>query len=258
MKKNFFRSRPKISFFATAGIVLAVIGALVALASGMGHRFGLWPFGLGFSMLRWGGYIAIGAAVITLVGMVAARPRSAKGGLPRAFLGLCIALTIIAVPAFQLQKARALPPIHDITTDIQNPPQFVSILPLRADAPNGVEYAGEAVAQQQRQAYPDIKPLLFPASPESAFKAASTAARQMGWEIVAEDKENGRIEATATTFWFGFKDDVVIRVTPQQEGSQIDIRSVSRVGLSDVGANAQRIREFMGLLNEATGGKSSM
>jgi uncharacterized protein (DUF1499 family) len=139
---------------------------------------------------------------------------------------------------------QSLPFIHDISTDLEQPPEFVDVVPLRADAPNPVAHPGEETAAQQRQGYPDIRPLELDLAPEQAFDRALATAREQGWEIVAAVPEEGRIEATATTFWFGFKDDVVVRITPAGTGSRLDIRSKSRVGRSDVGANAARIRAF--------------
>jgi uncharacterized protein (DUF1499 family) len=138
--------------------------------------------------------------------------------------------------------------IHDITTDTETPPVFVAILPLRAGAPNTAEYGGPEIAAQQRAGYPDLGPLTLPVPTAQAFTRALTVAREMGWEIVASEANEGRIEATATTFWFGFKDDVVIRVTPSGSGSRIDVRSVSRVGRSDVGTNAKRITDYLSRL----------
>lgn len=136
--------------------------------------------------------------------------------------------------------------IHDITTDTENPPVFVSILALRKDAPNSATYGGPEIAAQQHAAYPDIRPLVSDLPPERAFERSRSVARQMGWDIVDENPAEGRIEATATTRWFGFKDDVVVRIAPAAgDGSRVDIRSVSRVGRSDVGTNARRIRTFL-------------
>jgi len=145
-------------------------------------------------------------------------------------------------------SARNKPPIHDITTDTADPPPFVAIVPLRRDARNPVEYGGPAVAAQQREAYPDIAPLSLPVPPAQAFERAERAARGQGWEIVAAVPAEGRIEATDTTRWFGFKDDVVIRVRPEGAGSRVDVRSVSRVGRGDVGTNARRIGQFLDAL----------
>ncbi len=138
--------------------------------------------------------------------------------------------------------------IHDITTDTLNPPAFVALLETRRKCPNGADYGGPDVAAAQRTAYPDIRTreLAFPS--DIAFQKALEAARKMGWEIVDANASEGRIEATATTFLFRFKDDVVIRITPAGAASRIDIRSVSRVGKSDLGANARRIRRFFLLI----------
>ncbi len=151
----------------------------------------------------------------------------------------------VGVPWSYKQTAGRVPPIHDITTDTTDPPAFVAILPLRKDAPNPADYGGPDVAAQQRRAYPDLEPVSFDLAPDRLFARATAAAREMGWEIVAVVPAEGRIEATDTTFWYGFKDDVVIRITPIERGSRIDIRSVSRVGRNDIGANARRIRAFL-------------
>jgi uncharacterized protein (DUF1499 family) len=102
------------------------------------------------------------------------------------------------------------------------------------------------MAPLQKEAYPDIQPLTIAVPPDAGFARALAAAEAMGWEVVASDAKDGRIEATATTFWYGFKDDIVIRVSQTVGGSRIDVRSKSRVGRSDIGTNAQRIREFLG------------
>jgi uncharacterized protein (DUF1499 family) len=149
-----------------------------------------------------------------------------------------------------LQGAKKAPPIHDISTDIENPPRFAAILPLRADAPNAVEYEGEAIAKQQRKAYPDIRPLNLTKPPDAAFQHAVTTARELGWEIVAAVPDEGRIEATDTTNWFGFKDDIVVRVAPIAGGSRIDVRSASRLGKSDLGKNAERVRAYLRRLQQ--------
>ena len=143
-----------------------------------------------------------------------------------------------------------MPPIHDITTDTENPPSFISILQLRKGAQNPAGYGGPNIAAQQRAAYPDITSEILALPPDQAFERAYRTARRMGWQIIDRNMEEGRIEATDTTSWFGFKDDIVIRVTPVDNGSRVDIRSVSRVGRSDVGTNARRIRKYLKLLTE--------
>jgi uncharacterized protein (DUF1499 family) len=123
---------------------------------------------------------------------------------------------------------------------------------LRADAPNGVDYKVDDNAAKQQEAYADIQPLILPdVAPADLFKRAETTAKAMGWEIVAAEAAEGRIEATETTAWWGFKDDVVIRIAAEGTGSRLDIRSMSRVGKSDLGKNADRIRAFLAKVKEA-------
>ncbi|CAN5887607.1 hypothetical protein BH11GEM2_BH11GEM2_35320 [soil metagenome] len=143
------------------------------------------------------------------------------------------------------------PLIHDITTDTNDPPLFVDILPLRAGARNSADYGGSGVAAQQHAAYPDIAPVDLVLAPAAAFTKALATANAMGWALVATDSSAGRIEATATTRVFHFRDDVVIRIRPHDGGSRLDIRSVSRFGGGDLGKNAARIREFIVHLRES-------
>ena len=222
--------------------VLALAAALAIVASGFGARFGVWDWRTGFAVLRWATYAALGLAAISLVALLVPRVRARGSGA--LVVALALAASAAAVPLALVLQARALPPINDVTTDTANPPAFVAILPLRAKAPVPASYAGEAAAVAQRAAYPDIAPIVVAKDPAAAFDAALAAARSMGWTIVASDPASGRIEATATTPWFGFSDDVVIRVAPAGRGSRIDVRSVSRVGKSDLGANAKRVRAF--------------
>jgi uncharacterized protein (DUF1499 family) len=140
--------------------------------------------------------------------------------------------------------------IHDITTDTEDPPQFVALLALRRTTYNGPEYGGDEIARIQKAAYPDIRPRDLADTPARAFERALRAARGMGWAVVAAVPEDGRIEATATTPLLRFKDDVVIRVTARGAGSRIDVRSKSRLGRSDLGANAKRIRRYFRALDE--------
>lgn len=225
--------------------LFAAVAILLLSVAGPGARLGLWEFRTGFLLLRWGAYLGIFAAGLGLVSLLWRPPGARRWPAVVAVLaGAGAAL----LPYRWMQKAQRVPPIHDITTDTEQPPQFQAVLPLRADAPNPAEYGGAEIAGQQRVGYPDIAPLALEQPSGEAFRRALEAARRMGWDIVAADSVAGRIEATATTTWFGFKDDVVVRITPEGSGSRVDVRSVSRVGKSDVGANAERIREFLGRL----------
>ena len=231
---------------ATLGFALAVLAAAAAVASGLGSRIELWTFRTGFHFLKWAAWGGLASAALSLAGLVAAFARPAARGraVLLGALGLVIGAVVAWVPWTWKQRAESVPPIHDITTDIADPPLFEAILPLRADAPNPSEYGGDSIAAQQREGYPDMAPLTIDEPPERAFLRALEAARDMGWEIVDSDPARGRIEATDTTPWYGFKDDVVVRVRPEGSGSRIDVRSVSRVGRSDVGTNARRIEDY--------------
>ncbi len=224
-------------------LLVALIAVLMLLAAGPGTRFGLWEYGTGFLLMRGAFFAGAAAAVLALVFLVV--PRTRRAGATPLAVALVIGAATAWVPWNGLQTVRSLPFIHDITTDTEDPPVFVAVLPLRADAANPPEYPGAEVAQQQREAYPEVQPILTELGAAEAFDRAEQVARDLGWEIVVTVPQEGRIEATDTTFWFGFKDDVVMRVRPTAAGSRIDIRSKSRVGRSDVGANAARIRAFI-------------
>lgn len=166
-------------------------------------------------------------------------------------LGLAVLAVFLIVLFFDRVRRFArvhlvrYPPIHDVTTDTEDPPRFVKVLALRKNAPNPPTYGGPEVAAQQRAAYPDLAPLALPLPPERAFGRALEAARAMGWTVQDADAGRGLIEATAVTPLLRFKDDVVVRVRSDGDGSRVDVRSVSRLGVGDLGANARRIREFL-------------
>ena len=236
---------------AIIGCVLACLCCLALITSGFGYRWGWWGLRTAFTMLRWSAYGGVVAGGASLVGLIAAWLGAARGGGGFALVGLLVSLVVVGMPWTQLRRARRAPPIHDITTDTEHPPAFVAVRPLRATAPNSADYGGPEIAAKQRSAYPDIQPALLPLPLAQAFQRALAAAGEMDRTIVAADSAAGRIEATATTFWYGFKDDVVIRVTPGEGGTRVDVRSESRVGGSDIGTNARRIREYLKKLSGA-------
>ncbi|MFQ5580933.1 MAG: DUF1499 domain-containing protein [Nitrospiria bacterium] len=240
-----------VSRWARSGFALSVLASLTVMMSGLGSRWGWWHFGTGFQLLKWGVYIGLSAASTSLIASILTRPGGTRHGFKWAILGFFISLVVVGVPWSWLQTARRVPPIHDISTDTENPPSFVAILPLRKDAPNSAEYGGPEIAVRQHTAYPEVKPAKLNRSPDLAFAQVLATARERGWDIVAADLNEGRIEATDTTLWFGFKDDIVIRIIPVDKGSRVDVRSVSRVGLSDVGTNARRIQNFLDQLYRA-------
>lgn len=241
------------------GFAVAVVGALIAILSGTGYRLEIWERGLAFTILRYGAGIAIAGGVLCLIIIIASFVFYKGEGLMKsalAVLGLIIGAVAFYVPYSMQQTAASVPRIHDITTDLENPPAFEAALALReaTGATNPAEYVREVtvgqntinVPEAQKEAYPDIQPEeLWGLSFYEGFDLALIAAEDMGWTIIAADRERGRIEAWDKTTWYGFIDDIVVRVTPEGIGSIVDVRSVSRVGLSDVGKNAQRIRAYV-------------
>ena len=182
------RWRRLTAALATAGLALALVAGLALLVAGPGHRSGWWSFGTAFGIMRWAAYGGIAAAAVSAAALILAPLRAHRRGMLRALAGLVIGLITVGVPAYLLQKARSVPPIHDITTDTEDPPAFETILPLRAQAPNPATYGGPAVAAQQREGYPDIAPADYPVDTEAAFEAAVAAARELGWTVVAMDE----------------------------------------------------------------------
>ncbi|MEO1595339.1 MAG: DUF1499 domain-containing protein [Pseudomonadota bacterium] len=234
------------------GILAAFIAVAFVILSGPGYRFGVLPLGLSFRIVMAAALIAVFAVVMLIIGLLA---KGANGRMPRALIALVLSGGIVAQLASVYMTARSVPPIHDITTDTINPPQFDALLGARADAANPPEYAGEEAAKQQAEAYPDIQPIDLPGvSPADALPAAEAAARSIGLEAIVAQPGKNLLEATDVTFWYGYKDDVVVRATATANGTRLDIRSKSRVGTSDLGANAKRIRALSEAIKAQTGG----
>lgn len=258
--------------WAVGGVsFIAMLMTLAIVIAGPGTRLGFWDYSAGLSMIR-----AVSA------------PKAIAGGveLPPLFTAAALALALGIVAAFMKKKGAAMlgvaaaiiagaagmvplkmraafegnPYIHEVTTDFDNPPPIIAA----ADQPrkNPPDYRGGdpvpqrtdgmTVAEAQRQAFPDIEPVVVDAKLAAAAEVAKDIVADMGMEILADgpaDSASGggwRIEAVATSFWFGFKDDFVVRLTPAGDGAtRLDVRSKSRVGGSDLGANAERVRAFV-------------
>ncbi len=230
-------------------LLVAVVLVLLLALSGLGTRLGFWSFRTGLAMLRWSAYAGVAVAAGAMIALTI--PKLRANAVGTLLLSAALGLGTAYLPWQWSRQAQSVPPIHDISTDLADPPAFVAVLPHRANAPNPAVYGGPEVAAAQRTAYPDIQPLELAMPPAAAYARAFAAARAMGWEIVAAEPAAGRIEATATTRWFGFKDDVVVRVRGTSAGSRIDARSVSRVGRGDVGTNARRIRAYFAEIRRA-------
>ncbi len=172
-------------------------------------------------------------------------------------LAFLINAMILAYPAYLAYQYRKLPAIHDITTDAINPPPFDTLAPLRGtDGSNSAVYAGLYSAEQQRAAYPDIEPISIDVPPQRAYELVSRIVNRRKWALIDEQppqppRRPGRIEAVARTPIMGFREDVSIRITPDGDGSRVDIRSSSRYFEHDLGSNASRIAKFTEDLNTA-------
>ena len=222
------------------------ITALVLIPLGaLGVRAAMWDYTIGFAFFQLSGAVALLGIVGGIPGVVVARRRALSRDLWATVGGMAIAFAAALFLGMQLLRALTAPPIHNISTNLEDPPEFIEIVALRGEDANPLALDAQAVGPQQKAFYPWVEPLLLRATPREAFDKALEALRSMQLEIVAAHPERGLIEATATTFWFGFKDDVALRVQPYPQGAVIDVRSVSRVGLSDVGANANRIKEIL-------------
>jgi uncharacterized protein (DUF1499 family) len=228
---------------AGAALVITVVAVGLLLASGPGTRMGWWNFRKGFQLMQWGAYAGLLGLVLGLAGLVM------SGARAMAAVAVVLGLAAFLPPWSFRRHAMAVPPIHDISTDTDDPPLFVA-LAERPGATNSSTYGGPDIARQQKNAYPDLAPIVVPDPPPRAFAKVQEAVRSLGWEVAATDEQAGRVEATDTTMFFGFKDDVVIRIRPEGAGSRVDVRSLSRVGRSDVGANARRIRRFRTALGQ--------
>jgi uncharacterized protein (DUF1499 family) len=232
---------------AQLALVAGILTALLIGGAGPLYRFAGLTLQQALPLMMYGTYAAGLTLLLAVIWVVVAAVTRSGRGLVLVVIGTLLAVAAAMVPITMRSTAQRLPFIHDITTDTAAPPAFVAIAPLRADAPNGVDYATDPAEQQK--AYADIQTFRSPLPAGELFDQSLAIAEAQGWEIVATSRDEGRIEATDTTFWFGFKDDVVIRIVAEETGgSKLDIRSMSRVGKSDLGKNADRIRKFLAAL----------
>lgn len=229
---------------ARMAFISACVAALIVAAAGPLHRYLGLDIEAAIAVFRYGFYVAVAGVALGLATIVPARPGDRRRGFVAAFLAIVIGVAGAWVPVSWFLWSQQLPVINDITTDIGNPPAMVALLQLRRGAPNPPAYPGAAAAALQREAYPDIVTIVLPAAPAEAFKRADRVAMAMGWDVVARAPAEGRLEAVDTSDWFGFRDDIVVRIRAAGTGSRIDIRSKSRAGESDLGVNARRIRDF--------------
>ena len=214
---------------------------LVALPGPL-YKYGVVDLGTAFTGFKFGVFAGIATLILLVLQILFTRKTVTLGST---IMALLLSTIAIAIPLSMLNKGKSVPPIHDISTDLVNPPEFVAIAPLRADAPNPVEYAGVEVATQQRAAYPELQTLNYTQSKSELVEATKQAIDHLGWQLVNIDADQGIVEATDRTMWFGFKDDVIVRISDNGSKRLVDIRSKSRVGGSDLGKNAERIHDFI-------------
>ena len=247
------RGQAVILWLARIGCTLAAVGLVMELASGLGYRNGWWGLRVALRYLfAYGGIVAAAGCVVALLAFVLTRARG-PGSIPAA-AGIVLGIMPALLFYHQYRLARSVPPINDISTDLETPPPFVAAAQNDFWKGKDMTYP-RTFADSVRRGYPDLGSLVLPAGAGQTFALArQTAAGMPAWAVTGSDSAAGRIEATATTRWFGFKDDVVIRVTPRgADSAVVDMRSKSRVGKSDVGANAARIRAYFQALKRAAG-----
>ena len=231
---------------AGTSLWLGIIGTILAIAGAYGSGLGFWPFTIGLLMVA----VAFLLGMIGgLTGLFAAIRNSQGSGLGRRItIGLLLCGAVIAGVGPWIYRGVSFPPIHDVTTDLNNPPAFAA-LPMRKDNLAGV-VSIDQWRELHRKAYADIVPITLNMTPDAVIARAKTLASGRGWVVAPGTAD--RLEATATESPFKFKDDVVIVATPTADGlsSVVNMRSVSRVGASDFGINAKRIREFLAALQK--------
>mgnify|MGYP001819459902 CR=1 FL=1 len=238
------------SWWARATLIGSVVALVLLFLGPIGTRLGIWGFQTGLLLVVPAGVLlAVIGLLVGLISVFVSKKRGFAGDPPTLFLSIAICAVIVVGMGLQFQKGTSVPAIHNISTDVVDPPQFTdAIVELRGEGSNPLDYNAEELAVTQQGAYPEVKTLQVATGVADTVRNAVSALESMGLEIVSVDEGMGIVEATDTTFWFGFKDDVVVRVRDAGEGSLVDVRSVSRVGLSDLGKNADRIMDLLGRL----------
>lgn len=231
---------------ALSGFIIMMVAMFVEIMAGLGSQFEWWHYSTGFVILKWGVYSAVAGVVLSIGGFIYLLSEGSR----IIFLpvwALVLSFFIIGVPAGHIIKAKDAPMIHEITTDIGSPPLFATLGPIRYGATNSAEYdVLHSDRLIQMDEYRDIKTLVLKMKKPKVVNIVFDVVKSRGWEVVYSNKQEGIIEATAKTFWFGFKDDVSIRVKMfGREKSSVDMRSLSRVGKGDAGRNAKRVRDFI-------------
>jgi len=223
--------------FAYASLAIFAAGPLLAQLEWAG------PF-VAFRIMGLGLLLGLFAICFGIVGIWQTRGEDGRAQRPRAIIGTLSGLLPLLITLGAAGSARDVPMINDITTDTLNPPRFIAAPTDAANSGRDLDYPGEEFASQQRSGYPDIEPIEVPGSPDAVFERCVEAAEKLGWNLTLRDAAAGRFEAVAVSRIFHFVDDIVVRVQRNGADSVVDVRSKSRDGRSDMGANAARIRLF--------------
>ncbi|HVY56531.1 MAG TPA: DUF1499 domain-containing protein [Xanthobacteraceae bacterium] len=244
----------RLAIWARRIAVFSLVATFLSIIIVRAGLLEIWP-----ALATFAGALALAVAAIVLaVGAFVVIWREGYGGLGHAILAVIIGLALLAYPSYLGIKAYRLPAIADITTDPLDPPRFEAIARLRGRDSNPVVYAGLYAAEQQREAYPEVEPLIVTGTPESAYNAALSVITKRKWRIVdarapQAGRRDGHIEAVARTPIMGFRDDVVVRVRSTGDSTRIDVRSASRYGQHDFGTNAARIRSLIDDIDDYIG-----
>ena len=250
-----YQSEP-FSALATWARRIAVFSAVAALVSIVVVRFGFLEMKPAL-MTFFGALVCAGLSILVAFAGFVALWRNGSRGIGRILTALLMNVLILAYPAYLAMKYRNLPPIHDITTDPINPPQFDALARLRGtDGANTAVYAGLYSAEQQRAAYPEIEPVELDVTAQHAFDIVRRLVTRRKWLVIDErapqlPRQPGHIEAVAKTPVMGFREDVAIRITADDDGSRVDIRSSSRYFEHDLGSNAARVSSLIDDINAA-------
>lgn len=238
---------------AVLGFVLAIAALLMLAAGPSGWRAGWWHYRVGLqTLMPYAGYVGVAGMAISALSLIFGVRTLARRGIILAVLGLLIGGTAGYLPWQWNNMRGAFPRLNDVTSDLDNPPSLAFAEGMRkAEHGNPVAYGGAELATVQKKSYPDIAPAMLDMPPAQAFDRALAVARAAGWSIVRADPAAGIIEASDRSRWYGFTDDIAIRVTPADTGSRVDIRSGARQGRGDFGVNATRVRGFLAALHAA-------
>lgn len=232
----------RVSKAAHLGGTLGLAAAALVVVGVASASFQLLPAFGGFLVMVLGLGVALVGLVTSVVGLVATAPGKRVAGRPLAMRGLMTSVVTVVALAVPASQGSGLPRINDMTTSFEDPPVFVAA--VEANGGRDMSYPGAGFAEQQKQAYPDLDTLVLAQDPDVAFDLVHAALASMPrMEILDTDRQGGRIEGTETSALFRFKDDIVVRIRPSEDGgSRIDARSKSRDGKGDLGVNAARIR----------------